>query len=94
MNKQLEKYFDWKFENSEIDTKPYDDEVGDWTGLWKGNFLIIGHPELDDNGTWFSNGPYFMSGLDMFEMEPNEFYHEMVKYVNERYPDIRTIRIY
>jgi len=94
MNKQLRKYFDYKFENGEIDSKPYDENGNDWFGIWNDDFLIVGHPSDDDNNIWFSNGPYFQSGLDMFDIEPHYFYIEMRKYMEQKYPELEIREIY
>jgi hypothetical protein len=94
MNKQLKKYFDYIFENSEMDTKPYDSDGAEWVGLWDGDLLIVGYPEDDDSGTWFSHGPHFLSGLTMFDMEPHDFNYYLVKYLNERYPEAEIKKIY
>jgi len=90
MNKQVKRYFDWKFENGELDTKPYsDDNKTKWTGIWIDDFLIVGAP-ADNKGDvlWFSNGPHFLSGHDLFDMLPREFHDEMLKYIEQKYPDV------
>ena len=87
MNKQIEKYFDWKFEGGEIDTRPYEDNQK-WTGIWIGDFLVIGCPELEDTGLWFSNGPHFQGGSELFDISHRDFNNEMEKYIIKNYPDV------
>jgi hypothetical protein len=93
MNKQIKKYFDYKFENGELDSKPYDGNKK-WTGIWVDNFLIVGYPEFDDSGVWFTNGPYFMSGTVMFDISPREFNREMEEYIKQNYLDVYISEIY
>lgn len=94
MNKSIKKYFDYLFENTELDTRPYEDDGSEWTGVWKDNVLICGYPSDDDDGTWFSSGPYFSSGISMFGMEPHEFFGELRKYMSERYDEYIFRKIY
>jgi hypothetical protein len=94
MNKGVNKYFDWKFENSVLDTRPYGDEPSEWEGIWIGDEMVIGVPLNDDNGTWFTNGPYFNGGNDYFGMSYPDFNIVMMVYLNSKYPDLRIKRIY
>jgi hypothetical protein len=90
MNKQVKRYFDWKFENGELDTKPYsDDNKTKWTGIWIDDFLIVGAPADDKvNRPWFTNSSYFQGGDELFNMSPSEFHDEMLKYIKQKYPDV------
>jgi hypothetical protein len=85
MNRRINKYFDWKFENGVMDTKPYGTRGFNWTGIWIDNVLVVGYPENDITGTWFSNGTYFGGGADLFGVTYLEFYKAMKMYLNLRY---------
>lgn len=88
MNKQLKRYFDYKFEGTVLDTRPYgDDEDGgeEWFGIWKDDLLTLGHPDDEIDNIWYSNGPYFEGGVNMFDMSIGKFFREMADYLTEKY---------
>jgi hypothetical protein len=89
MNKRINKYFDWKFENGIVDTRPYGTRDLDWTGIWIDDFLVVGYPENNSSEEWFSNGPYFSGGADLFGVTYREFYNAMTMFLNSKYPDIK-----
>ena len=77
-------YFDKWFINSEYGTRRNEDGYR-WTGFWVGNkTLLIGHPELDDSGVWFSNGQ-ILDGWIYFDIEQKEFYHSMKRYLCKKF---------
>ena len=90
-DKIIEKYFDKRFKDSFYETMRYNDGQR-WTGFWVDDeTLLIGHPELDDSGIWFSNGR-ILDGWTYFDIDPKEFYLAMERYLNKKY-GIKKIQI-
>jgi len=83
--KFIEPYFDKWFINSVYDTRDNDNYGRNWTGFWiDDDTLLVGHPELDDSGLWFSNGE-ILDGWVYFDIEPKEFYHLMKRYLYNKF---------
>jgi len=93
MNKQVKRYFDWKFENGELASKPYDGN-NEWFGVWIDDFLVVGYPPDDYSGIWFSNGPYFEGGGDLLGLFIPEFNELMRDYLILKYPNIKIDEVY
>ena len=90
MNKQIKRYFDWKFDDCEVGGKPYEDDNGvEWFGVWDKDFLLVGCP-ADEYGlsSWFSNGPHFQGGPELFDISQHEFNSEMREYLERKYPEV------
>lgn len=89
-DKIIKHYFDKRFENAVLKTEKLDEDGGNrWTGFWvregKNEILLLGHPEFPtDPEMWFSNGQIF-DGWVYFDIEPNEFYRAMERYLEKKY---------
>jgi len=86
-DKIIKHYFDKRFENAVLKTAKLE-EGNRWTGFWvregKNEILLVGYPELHDSEMWFSNGQ-ILDGWVYFDIEPNEFYRAMERYLEKKY---------
>jgi len=85
LDKFIKPYFDKWFINSEYGTRDNDNDGRNWTGFWIDNdTLLVGHPELDDSGLWFSNGQ-ILNGWVYFDTKPEEFYDSLKRYLKKKF---------
>jgi hypothetical protein len=97
MNKQIKKYFDWKFDDCEVGGKPYGEDNGvEWFGVWDKDFLLVGCPAENEGlglFSWYSNGPHFQGGPELFDISQHEFNSEMREYLERKYPEVTISNI-
>ena len=85
LDKFMKLYFDRWFINSVYDTRDMEEDGRSWTGFWiDDDNLLVGYPELDDPGLWFSNGQ-FLDGWLYFSIKPEEFYDSLKRYLERKY---------
>jgi hypothetical protein len=98
LDKRIKKYFDWKFENSVIGREDvnHGDDKQPWYGFWNkpNDELILGYPmEGIHDPIWFSNGPHFLGGWDLYGITGKEFNDAMKRYLEKKYPHLKIYKI-
>ena len=92
LDKVMKHYFDYKFENAVLKKEKIAIDNSDipWYGFWVDDNVVLGYPVESTNVsyTWFSDGPYFQSGWDLFGLTTPEFLNTMVRYLNKKYPKL------
>jgi hypothetical protein len=98
LDKIIKPYFNDKFNNTVI--SKHNVSHGDiklpWYGFWSEDDkeLILGYPiENIDNPIWFSSGPYFSGGWDLFGITGKEFSDAMKRYLEKKHPHLEIYKI-
>lgn len=83
LDKVLRPYFDKYFSDSKFGTSKNED--GDtWSGYWikrgENYDLLVGHPYLDDSGSWFYNGQ-ILEGELYYGIDVSDYIASMKRYL-------------
>ena len=85
LDRLMKPYWDEKFAGAEFYTMGDYADGEDWTGLYRGDNLLIGYPKRTAGFIWFSNGEYFDGGWKMFSIPPPIFNLSMKRYIWKKF---------